>query len=135
MGVLNSANVLSARALSRQAMAQANQALLAVDQQVRTGFINVITSKRRIDESAAAAAAAKDVLKFAHLRLSSGVGTNLEVIQAQRDYINALSAQARAIVASNQAQAVLLYATGAISLESLTSGYSGKAPAKKRPGN
>jgi outer membrane protein TolC len=51
------------------------------------------------------------------------MGTNLELITAQRDYVNSLSNQAQAIIASNQAQAQILHETGLISLESLTRGY------------
>jgi len=52
-----------------------------------------------------------------------GVGTNLELIQAQRDYIQALINQAQAIIASNQAQAQLLHDAGIISVETLTAGF------------
>jgi outer membrane protein TolC len=53
------------------------------------------------------------------------VGTTLEVIQAERDYINSLTTQAQAIVGSNLAQAQLLHDTGIISADALLHGYKG----------
>jgi outer membrane protein TolC len=132
MGVLSAANIISAKALSRQAMLQANQALQTVDRDVRTGYISYETSKQRAIDSAAAASASKDALKFAHVRLRSGVGSNLETIQAQRAYIGAMDIQARAITTANQAQASLLHAAGLISVDTLTDGFHGKAETPQR---
>ena len=64
-------------------------------------------------------------LRLAELRLGTGVGTNLELIQAQRDYITALTTQAQAIVGSNLAQAQLLHDTGIISMDTILHGYQG----------
>ncbi len=135
MGALNAANIVSARALSRQAMVQANQELLTVMQQVRTNFDQSTIARNRIDAAAGAAASGKEALRLAHLRLNSGLGTNLELIEAQKSYINALITQAQAITASNKAQAGLLHATGLISIDGLVDGYAGdkKAPRKNRP--
>jgi outer membrane protein TolC len=123
LGLGNVANILSARALSRQALLQANQELLLVTEQVRTAYLNAITAREQIDNAAYGVASAGEALRLANLRLRTGMGTNLELITAQRDYVNSLSNQAQAIIASNQAQAQILHETGLISLESLTRGY------------
>jgi outer membrane protein TolC len=123
LGYTTSQNILSARALARQALLQANQQLLLVSQQVRSSYLNALTAREQIDVAAAAVASSGEALRLANLRVQTGVGTNLELIQAQRDYITALVNQAQAIISSNQAQAQLLRDTGLISVETLTSGY------------
>jgi outer membrane protein TolC len=131
MGVPTACNIVSARALSRQAMWQANQQLLIVEQQVRSSYLNAITARAQIDSTAYGVASAREELRLAMLRLKTGVGTNLELIQAQRDFITALTSQAQAIAASNQAQAQLLHDTGMISVETLTRGYFPDRPFSK----
>jgi outer membrane protein TolC len=128
LGLGTVCNIYSARALSRQAMLQANQELLLVDQQVRTAYLNAVTSKAQIDATAYGVASAREALRLAMLRLQTGVGTNLELIQAQRDFITALTSQAQAIAASNLAQAQLLHDSGLISYDTLVRGYHPAAP-------
>lgn len=123
MGATYIFNVVSARALSRQAALQANQELLLVSEQVRSAYLTAITAREQIDAAAYGVASAAEALRLANLRLQSGLGTNLELIQAQRDYITALTSQAQAITASNQAQAQLLHDMGVISPETIVSGY------------
>jgi outer membrane protein TolC len=112
-------------------MLQANQQLLSVDQQVRSSYLNAITARAQIDSTAYGVASAKEALRLAILRLKTGVGTNLELIQAQRDFITALSSQAQAITASNLAQAQLIHDIGIISIETLTRGFSPGRPFKE----
>lgn len=116
-------NVVSARALSRQAMLQANQALLLVSEQVRSSYLNTVMTREQIDSAAYGVASAAEALRLANMRLQTGLGSNLELIQAQRDYVNALTSQAQAIVGSNQAQAQLLHDLGMISVKTLLEGY------------
>jgi outer membrane protein len=116
-------NVISARALSRQAMLQANQALLLVSEQVRSSYLNTIMAREQIDSAAYGVASAAEALRLANLRLQTGLGSNLELISAQRDYVTALTSQAQAIVGSNQAQAQLLHDLGLISATTLLDGY------------
>jgi outer membrane protein TolC len=123
LGTTAAANILGARAVARQAMLQANQVLLQVSQQVRSSYLNALTAREQIDVTATGVASSAEELRLANLRVQMGVGTNLELIQAQRDYIMALINQAQAIIASNQAQAQLLHDTGLISQDTLTLGY------------
>lgn len=119
MGLSNIANIVAARALSRQSLLQANQELQLVCQAVRSDFITVKSAKEKIDSSAMAVDAAAEALRIASLRFKIGNGTNLEVIQAEKKYINNLYIQAQSIVESNQAQAQLLHDMGIISAERL----------------
>ncbi len=123
MGLSSIFSIVATRALSRQSMLQANQELMQVGQQVRIAYVNATIAREKIDVAAYGVSSAADALRLANLRVRTGLGTNLELIQAQRDYITALSNQAQAIIASNQAQAQLLHDTGLISVSSLTRGY------------
>lgn len=123
MGLNSVASIVSARALSRQSALQANQQLQLVSQQVRFDYITALTAREQIDNAAYGAESSAEALRLAELRLQSGLGTNLELIQAQRDYINALYTQAQAIVASNSAQAQLLHDLGVINVDNLLVGY------------
>ena len=117
------ANIIGAKALSRQAMLQANQELQLVRQQVRSDYIVVMSVREQIDNAAYGVDSSKEALRLANLRMATGNGTNLELIQAENTYINALYAQAQAIIASNQAQAQLLHDMGVISPDTLLHGY------------
>jgi outer membrane protein TolC len=90
---------------------------------VRSDYVTALSAREQIDNAAYGVDSSQEALRLAGLRLKSGYGTNLELITAQRDYINALYSQAQAIVASNLAQAQLLHDTGVLSTETLTSGY------------
>jgi len=122
-GLVNMANIASAQSLSRQSIIQANQELQMVLQQVRSSYLSWQAAREQIDNAAYGVDSAGEALRLANLRLHTGVGTNLELIQAQRDYVNALTTQAQAIVGSNQAQAQLLHDIGVISVNSLINGY------------
>jgi outer membrane protein TolC len=127
-------NVVSARALSRQAQLQANQELLLVTEQVRAAYLTAITAREQIDTAAYGVASAAEALRLANLRLQTGLGSNLELIQAQRDYVTALTNQAQAIMVSNQAQAQLLHDMGLITVDALVDGYrsgNNKSPFRK----
>lgn len=133
MGLSTLFGIVSTRALARQSMLQANQELQLISQQVREAFVIAAIATEKIDASAFGVDSAGDALRLANLRVRTGLGTNLELINAQRDYINALIKQAEAITASNQAQAQLLHDTGVISVAALTKGYRlGDAPPFKR---
>jgi OMF family outer membrane factor len=124
LGVAAATNILSARAISQQTMLQANQVLQQVSQQVRGAYLNALTAREQIDVTATGVESSAEELRLANLRVQMGIGTNLELIQAQRDYITALINQAQAIIQSNEAQAQLLHDTGVISVETLLNGFS-----------
>ena len=123
LGLSPVCGVLAARSLSREAMLQANQELLLVMKQVHSDYFGVEVARRRVDATALAAGYSRESLRLARLRRRSGVGSNLELIESLDSYVRALSEQARAITAVNQAQAQLLKDVGVISVDTLTSGY------------
>lgn len=131
MGTGSVTTILAARALARQAMLQSNQELSLVSGQVRADYLDAIAAREKIDSNAYGVASGAEGLRLANLRLKAGMGSNIEVIQAQRNYITALIGRAQSIIASNEAQALLLHDTGLISVETLTDGYKPGAPVKK----
>jgi outer membrane protein TolC len=117
------ANIYTAKTLARQAMLQCNQELELVSQNIRNDYLSMINARSVIDKAAYAVASSNEALRLARARHRIGLSTNLEVIQAQRDYITAVTAQAQAVVSSNLAQAQLLHDMGMISVTTLTNGY------------
>ncbi len=124
MGIPDVANTLSAQALARQALLQSNQTLLNVEFEVRSSYLNMLTAKEQVDVAAEALVSAAEQLRLANLRVTYGQGINLELIQAQRDYVTALTNHVQAIIAFNVSQAQLLRDTGLISIASLTREYA-----------
>jgi outer membrane protein TolC len=134
LGLTPAINTISAQALARQALLQANQALLLVNEQVRADFSGALAARSRIDNGAYGVVSAREALHLANLRLAAGTGTNIDSIQAQRDYITALVTQAQAIIGSNMAQAQLLHDIGTITIPGLLHGYQpDKPPPKVQP--
>ena len=123
MGVPDLANTLSAQALARQALLQSNDQYLTVVQGVRGSYLNMLTAKEQIDVAAEALVSSAEQLRLANLRVTYGQGINLELIQAQRDYVTALTNHAQAIINYNISQAQLLRDTGQISIATLTNEY------------
>ncbi len=119
-GVVAAGQTLSAKALARQAMLQSNQQLLTVLQEIHNSYLNMLTASEQVDVAGEAVFSSSEQLRLANLRLRYGQGINLELIQAQRDYINSLTSQAQAIIAYNISQAQLLRDTGMISVGALT---------------
>jgi outer membrane protein TolC len=122
MGTIDSANVQVARWQARQAHLQANKELVTILAQARTSLLQSLDTERNIDEAANEVASSAEELRLARLRFSSGLGTNLDIITAQRDYTQALIDKAKAIINFNIAQAQLLHDIGVISVDGLTSG-------------
>ena len=122
LGVPTAANVWAAKALARQALLNSNQQLLNVLQQVRESYLLSQTAEREIEVTTKAVISAQEELRLSRVRLANGVGTNIDVINSQRDFTTALVNKAQAIIQFNIAQAQLLHDTGLISVDTLTSG-------------
>jgi outer membrane protein TolC len=123
LGVGTATNIMASKVLARQAMMQCNQEITIVVQQIRGDYLSVLQTRQAIDTAYATAHSYRRALEVASQRFKATVGTQLDVISAQRDYVNALTGQAQAIVASNVAQAQLLHDMGIISASTLTNGY------------
>lgn len=122
LGMGSVAAINAARANARIALLNSNQALINVLQQVRESYLNSQTAERQIEVADKAVISSTEELRLARVRLANGVGTNIDVINAQRDFITALVNKANAIITFNLAQVQLLHDTGLISVEALTSG-------------
>jgi outer membrane protein TolC len=114
--------IQAARANARIALLNSNQSLINILQQVRESYLNSQTAERQIEVADKAVISSTEELRLARVRLANGVGTNIDVINAQRDFITALVNKANAIITFNLAQVQLLHDTGLISVETLTSG-------------
>ncbi len=121
-GTTSLANIQSNRALARKALLQANQELMRVLQQVRDSYLTSQTAERQIEVATKEVISAAEELRLARVRLANGVGTNIDVINGQRDFTNALVNKADAIITFNIAQAQLLRDIGLIGRSTLTSG-------------
>ncbi len=133
MGVSDIASTLSAQALARQAMLQSNDRYLQVVLEVRNSYLNMLTAREQVDVAAEALVSSAEQLRLANLRVTYGQGINLELIQAQRDYVTALTNHVQAIIAYNVSQAQLLRDTGQISLATLTTEYNRPIGIRKPP--
>ena len=120
-GLHDAGNVLAAKMRARQALLESREELLKISAQVREAYLETRAAETEIDVTSEAVAAATEQLRMANVRLTHQIGTNLEVIQAERDYIDAMSRRIEAFVAFKKSQARLLHATGLISIETLTS--------------
>lgn len=122
LGTSDLANIQSARWQARQSLLKANKEVVTVLKQVHTSLLQSLDTERTIQETTDEVASATEELRLARLRFKSGLGTNLDVITAQRDYTTALIDKAQAIINFNIAQAQLVHDVGMISVDALTSG-------------
>ncbi len=122
MGTQDLANIQAARAVARQATLRVNQQVIAVLQQVRTSYLTSLTAEKQIEVATKEVLSSAEELRLSRVRLANGVGTNIDVINAQRDFTQALVRKAQAIVAFNIQQAQLLRDIGVISYDTITSG-------------
>jgi outer membrane protein TolC len=123
LGTAAMTNMEAARWQARQSLLQANQMFLNVFDQVRNSHNETVTAERAIDEATDELLSAQEELRLARLRLERGLGTNLEVLTAQRDLTQARVDQALALVNFNKSQTQLLHDIGLISIDNVTSGH------------
>jgi OMF family outer membrane factor len=121
LGLTQAAQVKAARSLAREAQLKFARELSWVCKQVRDAYLDSIEAEKLIEATNAEVRSSRQQLKVAVIRLQEGVGTDLDVVNAQRDFTGALIAKANSIVQFNEAQAQLLRALGKISVDGLTS--------------
>ena len=90
--------------------------------QVRNAFVQVLDKEKNIEEASNETDSALEELRLAELRKLSGLGLNLDIITAQRDYTQAQVDKAQAIINFDIAQAQLVHDMGLISVDAVTSG-------------
>jgi len=122
MGVPAAGRVLALKQHARKVALQANQTFVDIMRDLHNSYLDVLNSRAEIAVAQEAAVTAAEELRNADIRHKYGIGTNLDVLQAQRDYISALTRQAEALIAYRKAQARLLHDSGTISVDTLTMG-------------
>jgi OMF family outer membrane factor len=102
--------------LADQAIAdnQFEQTINQIRFEVEQAFSNLQSNRQQIQTASKAVESATEALRLARLRLSAGVGTQLEVIRTEEDLVRAEVNKLRAIVNFNQAIADLQRAINAI---------------------
>lgn len=128
LGTTDTANTLAAKALARRSLNQYNQQVVAVMQELHKSFIDVQTAEQQIEITGENVEASRESLRLALIRLKVGNGTNLEYIQSQKTYVDALTSQAKSYIDFLNAQAQLLRDTGTIDAATLVRGYSDGLP-------
>jgi outer membrane protein TolC len=119
MGLTAAAKVQSARYEARRRQLQFLRSLNNVYKEVRDSYLSSMEAECLIAETTDTVNSSREQLRVAKDRLVNGVGTNLDVINAERDYTSALVDKANAIVQFNTAQCQLLRDIGKISVSTL----------------
>ncbi len=120
MGVPEMAQVQTARWQARKAQLEFNRNLSHIYADVRDSYLSSMSAENLIAETTDAVKFAEEGLRVAIIRLKDGVGTYLELTQAQRNYTDALINKANAIIKFNLSQAQLLRALGRITVDTMT---------------
>jgi outer membrane protein TolC len=128
LGLSDTANIQAARWQARQALIRANKQFVDVFEQVRSSYADTLIAEQKIEQANEQVASAQEELRLARLRLDAGLGTNLDVLTAQRDLTQAYIDQAEAVISFNLTQVELLRDIGLISVDTLTSGLSISKP-------
>lgn len=123
LGVPDAARIKRANYAARRAQLEYNKELAKVFQDVRNSYNHAIDTETLVKETTAEVDSSEEALRIAVLRLKEGLGTQTDVIVAQRDYTQALISKAKALIDYNISQAQILHSTGSISFNTLTRGF------------
>lgn len=126
MALTEVAQVQSARANARKVQLEFNRELNKVYQEVRDSFLTSMSAEKLIEETTDTVKYAEEGLRVCQVRIHEGVGTTLDLVQAQRNYTAALTSKANAIIDFNLSQIKLLHAMGRLSVDNATN----KVPVK-----
>jgi outer membrane protein TolC len=129
LGLQEVAQVRAKQWEARRVQLEFNRELEKILQEVRDSYLASVSTENLIVETTAAVKYAEEGLRLAELRFKEGVGTYLDVINAQKSYTDALIDKANAIIEFDQAQAKLLHAIGCLNVDTLTAAVPlNKAP-------
>jgi len=109
---LTTGRIREAAAGLQSAQAQAESVRLAVISDVSQAFLNLKTSEQRVTTSEAEVANATEGVRLTEGRYRGGLGTFLEVLDAQTALVTANMNRINAISAVNQARSALVHAIG-----------------------
>ncbi len=121
LGLQQVAGIQVAKSQARQVNLEFAKELNQIYGEVRDTYLSSITAENLIVETTDAVRYSQEALRIAEIRFKEGVGTYVDVLIAQRNYIAALTNKAHAIIDYNVAQATLLHAIGRNNVFTLTS--------------
>ena len=90
---------------------------------VRT-FFNTVASRSLIDSTWAEVQAASESRNISVIRLKAGIGTFIDVLQAQSSYTTAKINHVAAVLGYNKSQVELLFEMGVISVNNILEGFN-----------
>ena len=120
LGTTQLTQLEASRWQARKVQLEFNTALMRVCQQVRDAYLSSMAAENLIIETSDAVNYAAEGLRLAQVRFQEGVGTYLDVINAQHNYTDALIDKANAIIDYNSSQARLLHAIGCLTVDTCT---------------
>ncbi|MDD6398027.1 MAG: TolC family protein [Selenomonadaceae bacterium] len=109
---ITQAKVKQAEAAVEKAKANADQTRLTGDVEVRKAYLNMKSSEKSIATNKVAVEKAQEDYKIAQVRYAAGVGTNLDVMDAQEKLTNAQNNYFLALYGYNTSRATLDKAMG-----------------------
>ena len=112
-GGVTAGRVEEARANLTAAQAQLESAKLGVTSDVSQSYLNLVTAEQRVTPAEAEVANAQEGLRLVEGRYQSGLGTFLDVLDAQTALTTANSNRVNAQSSVNQARAALAHAIAA----------------------
>lgn len=121
LGVTAFGNMESAKATARKVQLEFLDELNRVQAEVRDAYLSSLSAENLIVETTDALNSSAEQLRVAKDRIENGVGTQLDVLNAQKDYTTALIDKVKAITEYNTAQVKLLRAIGRISVNTVVS--------------
>jgi outer membrane factor, OMF family len=121
LGITDMAKVNAAKWQARKAQTEFARELTYVCKQVRDAYLDSIDAENLIIATTDEVNSSREQLRVSVARIEEGVGTDLDVVNAQRNYTDGLINKANAIVKFNQSQVALLRAIGRISVDTITS--------------
>lgn len=121
LGLQQVAGIQVAKSQARQVNLEFAKELNQIYGEVRDTYLSSITAENLIVETTDAVRYSQEALRIAEIRFKEGVGTYVDVLIAQRNYIAALTNKAHAIIDYNLAQVTLLHAIGRNNVFTLTS--------------
>lgn len=130
LGLQQIADVRAHQWEARRVTLEGNRELERICKEVRDSYLANLSAENLIIETTDAVKYAEEGLRLAELRFKEGIGTYLDVINAQHGYTDALIDKANAIIDFNQSQARLLRATGCLTVDTATAAV----PLKQPPG-
>lgn len=122
LGTTDIANMQQAKWQARQAAIRAKQAFVDVFHEVRSSYDQSMAADKRIERASVQIKAAEEELRIASKRMQTGIGLNIDVLNAQRDLTQAGINKARALVDFNVAQVQMLRDIGLISADTVAAG-------------